>query len=285
MPYLSLFAGMLCFGWSNCLWKPLQENSTAQRLIFQRSLWTVPLIALAGLLVGPGIDASSLRIAVKSIPYILLSLAGLWSFVRSMKYQPAGISGSVILYIGFFGSLVAWIFAGDKLPVHFVYTALLYITGLVLISPGMFRTNTPWRGTALALVASLCWAFANLGLKQGIERSGIWNLSLVQEFTVLCVSGLIHAATRNGGNTGEQDLGIKNNLMAILPLSLLTIGGVIFSNASLGQIPVLHFALITMIQPVTTLFVSAVIYKEQLSLRQWIGGFLLMAGSVLCAID
>lgn len=238
----------------------------------------------AGLL-GSGIDAPALQIATKSIPYILLSLAGLWSFVRSMKYQPAGISGSVILYIGFFGSLVAWLFAGDNLPAYFVYTALLYIAGLILISPGRVKPGTPWRGTALALVAALCWAFANLGIKQGIEQAGIWNLSFVQECTVLCVSGLIHVATRTNGHSGTQPLGKPNNLMAILPLSLLTIGGVLFCNASLGDIPVLHFALITMVQPVTTLFVSALIYKEQLSLRQWVGGLLLMAGSVLCTID
>lgn len=285
MPYVFLFVGMLCFGWSNCLWRPLQKQLTTAKLIFLRSIWTVPLIAMTGVLMGNVTDFNSLKIAITNIPYILLSLAGLWSFVSSMKYQQAGISGSIILYIGFFGTLVAWYFTGEKLPKHFSYTVILYITGLFLISPGMIRDRTPWRGRVLALIAALCWAFANLGMKQGIEQAGLWNLSLVQECTVLCASGLFYLGTRTPGVTESTTATGSGNPIQILPLALLTIGGVILCNASLGKIPVLHFALITVVQPVTTLFVSALIYKEQLSLRQWFGGILLMAGSVFCAIN
>lgn len=285
MDYLFLFAGMICFGWSNCLWRPLQERSTALHIIYRRSLWTVPMIALAGITLGAGLSPESLILAILHIPYILLSLAGLWCFVRSMHYQPSGISGSLILYIGLFGSIVAWAFAGDQLPKHFFYTVVLYISGLVLISPGMLRFDTPWRGTLLALVAALSWAFANLGMKKGIEQAGVWNLSLIQEFTVLSLCGLILFAKRKTTDNIETITPNPTTYASLLPLALLTVGGIVFSNASLGRIPVMHFALITMVQPVTTLFVSALIYKEQLSARQWAGGFLLITGSVLCAIE
>ena len=285
MDYLFLFAGMICFGWSNCLWRPLQENSPALELIFTRSLWTVPMIALAGLAVGTGLTTEKLLLAVRSLPYILLSLAGLYCFVRSMHYQPSGISGSLILYIGLFGSLVAWAFAGDRLPVYFGYTLVLYLSGLLLISPGMFRFDTPWRGTILALLAALCWAFANLGLKRGIEESGVWNLSLVQEITVLGLCGLILFVQKTKATRLDPENPIRPPYQLLIPLALLTVGGIVFCNASLGRIPVLHFALITMVQPVTTLILSAFIYKEKLDTRQWIGGALLIAGSVLCAIE
>jgi len=243
------------------------------------------MIALAGSILGPGLSTQSLNLAFHHIPYILLSLAGLWCFVRSMHYQPSGISGSLILYIGLFGSVVAWIFADDQLPVHFIYTVVLYLSGLVLISPGLLRFDTPWRGTLLALLAALCWAFANLGMKKGIEKAGVWNLSLVQELTVLTLCGLFLFVQRKKPGDVEPVSPEPLAFIRLLPLALLTVGGIVFSNASLGQIPVMHFALITMVQPVTTLFVSALIYKEQLSTRQWAGGFLLIAGSVLCAIE
>lgn len=285
MPYVYLFVGMLCFGWSNCLWRPLQSQGTTERLIFLRSLWTVPLIALTGGILAKGIDTNSLQIAFAHLPYILLSLVGLWSFVSSMKYQQTGISGSIILYIGFFGSLVAWVFTDDKLPVYFGFTAILYGIGLALLSPGSMKNVTPWRGTVLALLAALCWAFANLGVKQGIERVGFWNLSLMQECTVLCTSGLLHLYTRKPPPVPSGVNIQPNTYSSILPLSLLTIGGVVFTNIALGELPVLHFALITMTQPITTLLVSAVIYKEQLSRRQWTGSLLLIAGSVLCSLN
>ena len=285
MDYLFLFAGMICFGWSNCLWRPLQERSTALHIIYRRSLWTVPMIALAGTTIGAGLSTKSIILAVYHIPYILLSLAGLWSFVRSMHYQPSGISGSLILYIGLFGSIVAWAFAGDRLPGHFFYTVVLYLSGLVLISPGMLRFHTPWRGTLLALLAALSWAFANLGMKKGIEQAGVWNLSLVQELTVLALCGLLLFVQSKKPGDIEPANAESPSYIRLLPLAMLTVGGIVFSNASLGRIPVMHFALITMVQPVTTLFVSALIYKEQLSARQWAGGFLLIAGSVLCAIE
>ncbi|MCE2847266.1 MAG: hypothetical protein LW707_09620 [Sphingobacteriales bacterium] len=102
-----LFAGMTCFGISNCLWKPLQENASTSTLLMYRSLWTVATLGLIVLIWG-GHETPTLSSVLRCIPWILLSLLGLWCFVRSTRYQPSGISGTLILSLGFFGALVAW---------------------------------------------------------------------------------------------------------------------------------------------------------------------------------
>jgi drug/metabolite transporter (DMT)-like permease len=221
---------MTCFGISNCLWKPLQENASTSTLLMYRSLWTVATLGLIVLIWG-GHETPTLSSVLRCIPWILLSLLGLWCFVRSTRYQPSGISGTLILSLGFFGALVAWLGAGDSLPRNLFGLILIYGTGVLLIDPAPLRLRAPHKGTLLVLAAALCWALGNMGFKQCVSETGIWTFSLLQEAMVLAAGfALVSRSKRH--NTGPW----AKPLMALLPLAGLTLGGVLACNAAISQL-------------------------------------------------
>lgn len=215
-----------------------------------------------------------------SIPWIFLSLLGLWFFVRSTRYQSSGVSGTLILCLGFFGALAAWLGEGDQLPRNFPLLATLYVLGVVLLDPEMLRLRVPGKGTFLVLAAAACWAFANLGFKTYITAEGVWVFSLVQESVVL-LSGLALGLFLK---TERTRFPLHTGLKMVWPLALLTLGGVIGCNLAMDRLSVMQFAWIAMVQPVTTLFVSSIIQREPLTIRQLTGGMVLIIASILSSL-
>lgn len=279
-PVLLLLAGMICFGWSNCLWKPLSRRMNMGDILFHRSIWTVAILSAVFFitpLAGAG-DWKSLYHSLRWIPWIGISFLGLLCFTHSLKDHPSGISGSLILYMVLFGSIVAHFFAGDQLPSHFGWILAMYICGLILLDPQFLQLRLPVRGTWLSLAAAACWAIANLGFKGGIMDSGPWAFSLTQELTVLLATGMMQFGQRISLPRFTSRLG------TVFLISLLTIGGVVCCNLALGKLSVMQFTLISIAQPVATLFISNLYFKEELQAKQWFGGFLIISGSTLCAI-
>jgi drug/metabolite transporter (DMT)-like permease len=70
----------------------------------------------------------------------------------------------------------------------------------------------------------------------------------------------------------------------VWPLALLTLGGVIGCNLAMDRLSVMQFAWIAMVQPVTTLFVSSIIQREPLTIRQLTGGMVLISASILSSL-
>ncbi|MFM9007783.1 MAG: EamA family transporter [Bacteroidota bacterium] len=273
-----LFAGMTCFGISNCLWKPLQQNASTATLLMYRSLWTVAALILMVFIWGSH-ETRTPDSVIRCLPWIGLSLLGLWCFVRSTRHQPSGISGTLILSMGFFGALAAWLGAGDALPRNLIVLTLIYGLGVLLIDPAPLRFKPPHRGTLLVLAAAACWAIANLGFKPCVAETGIWTFALLQESVVL-ITGFVLV---NRGVEAKHNT-LPRPLYTVLPLAGLTLGGVLACNVAISQLSVMQFAWISTVQPVTTLFVAALFFGERLTFRQLSGGLLLISGALLSTV-
>lgn len=269
---------MTCFGISNCLWKPLQERHQTGALLMYRSFWTVTVLALALIFFRPE-GLPGFTTLLRGVPWIALSLLGLWCFVRSTTHQPSGVSGTLILSLGLFGALAAWLGAGDAPPRNLGILVILYGAGVLLIDHKLLERRIPTRGTLLALTAAACWAIANLGFKQLVQETGLWTFSLLQESVVFVVGAVIALRNKAVQSKPVRAAGLTDTLA----LALFTLGGVLGCNLSIGRLSVMQFAWISAVQPVATLFVAALFLGERLPIRQLIGGLILIAAAILSA--
>ena len=282
MILLISFTGMLCFGISNCLWRPAFRVMNLAGILFYRSFYTVIIMSLLLMVYYsffPQNPPDLIQFSVlKALGWILLSFAGLVLLTVSLRYNPAGISGSVVMTIGIFGAFAAHFIRNDPWPEYLLYIIYLYAVGFALIDKAVLRTFLPDRGVTLALCAAACWALANLGFKEGIEEMGAYTFAWLQELVVLTGSGvwLGYQKIQKGHTVTE-----KQENGPIFLLALLTLGGIVCANVALGQLSLMQFACISMVQPVATMVISKWIQREQISTRQLAGAAFLLAGAFL----
>lgn len=283
MPELLIsFAGMLCFGISNCLWRPAFRVMNLAGVLFFRSLYTVMIMTLL-LMVYYGFFSHDIpdilhRSVLKSIGWILLSFAGLILLTVSLRHNPAGISGSVVMAVCIVGACTAHFIRNEPWPEYLLYIIYLYAVGIALIDKAVLQTFLPDKGVLLALSAAACWGVANLGFKEGIDQMGAYTFAWLQELVVLTGSGawLLHRKMQAGYAVTEKEGKVHIPLMA-----LLTLGGIVCCNVALGRLSLMQFACISMVQPVATVVISKWIQREQISPRQLVGATFLMAGAFL----
>lgn len=276
------FAGMLCFGISNCLWRPAFRVMNLAGVLFFRSLYTVMIMTLLLMVYHgffshdtPDILHSSV---LKSIGWICLSFAGLILLTQSLRYNPSGISGSVVTVLSLFGGLTAHFIRNEPWPEYLLYIIYLYAVGIALIDKAVLQTFLPDKGVLLALSAAACWGVANLGFKEGIDQMGAYTFAWLQELVVLTGSGawLLYRKMKTGHTVEE-----KQEKGHILILAFLTLGGIVCCNVALGRLSLMQFACISMVQPVATVVISKWIQCEQISARQLTGAAFLLAGAFL----
>ena len=280
MTFLYLFFGMICFGVSNCLWRNLQKSFSDSQLLLYRSLITVPLLLLicwyidSNYLLNP-IDYISPFLS--AVPWIVISLLGLYLFIASIRLQASGISAAVVLWGSLFGVMMSYFIDHTPFPSNILSISILSIAGLLLIDSELFKKIKPNKGTSLAMGAGLCWAIASRGFKSEITVTHPSLFALFQEMVVLIISLALVFAQRKSTSLEYTSTPIKG----ILIIALLTIGGIMGSNLAIANSNMMYFSLISAVQPATTVIVSRFFQKEDISNIQIIGAILLITAAAL----
>lgn len=282
------FAGMLCFGITNCLWRPAYRSMERTHVLFYRSVLTVLLLSVwlmgyhvLGNVPPPDIFRTN---TFEYGAWILLSFAGLLLLTRSLMLTPAGISGSVVMALSLFGALVAHFFRGEPWPGYLLHIVYLYVVGLALIDKSVLRTFVPDRATLLALGAAACWALANIGFKKGIGEVGAYTFAWMQELVVLILSGAWLLIRKGTGAPVPEEMDEQRSRAPIVLLAVLTVGGIVCTNLAIERLTLMQFAWISMVQPVATVVVSKWVQREEMSIRQLLGAAFLMAGAFLTLV-
>lgn len=282
MAFIFLFIGMVCFGISNCLWRDLQLKYSDFQLLFSRSIITLLILTILHTLFEEKnifINEHNLRLLAFSLPCILVSLIGLLLFIKSLKYQASGISGSVILWSILFGVLFSKGIDKSPLPDNFPLVIILYLTGIALIDKNIIKVSLPNKGTLMALGAGLCWALASRGFKTGISATNPTAFAMFQEATVLIIAA---TALLYQKNFPRITINLSNTIFRdVAILALLTVGGIIGTNLAFKSSTLIYFTLISAAQPATTVIISKFIQKEEINSRQIIGAILLIIGAII----
>ena len=282
MAFIFLFIGMVCFGISNCLWRDLQLKYSDFQLLFSRSIITLLILTILHTLFEEKnifTNEHNLRLLVFSLPCILVSLIGLLLFIKSLKYQASGISGSVILWSILFGVLFSKGIDKSPLPDNFPLVIILYLTGIALIDTNIIKVSLPNKGTLIALGAGLCWALASRGFKTGISATNPTAFAMFQEATVLIIAA---TALLYQKNFPRITINLSNTIFRdVAILALLTVGGIIGTNLAFKSSTLIYFTLISAAQPATTVIISKFIQKEEINSQQIIGAILLIIGAII----
>ena len=280
MNFLYLFFGMICFGVSNCLWRNLQQSFSDAQLLFYRSLLTVPLLLLICWYVDSNYLFKStdyISPFLSAVPWIVISLLGLYLFIASIRLQASGISAAVVLWGSLFGVMMSYFIDHTPFPSNILSISILSIAGLLLIDSELFNKIKPNKGTLLAMGAGLCWAIASRGFKLEITVTHPSLFALFQEMVVLIISLALVFAQRKSTSLEHTSSPIKG----ILIIALLTIGGIIGSNLAIVNSNMMYFSMISAAQPATTVIVSRFFQKEDISNVQIIGAILLIVAAGL----
>lgn len=291
MASVFVLLGMMAFGVSNVIWKPLLTDFTVNTLLFRRSCWSALILSIllaAGtwfffrpewvlhLTARQGNYPLSHSIGL-SIFYILVSLSGLYLFIFSLKLQPVGISGMVVCTSTLLSALLGWIIMNEPFHPVLVFSLSISTIGMLLMDQTSLRRFHFNKGIGLALLGASCWGFANLGFKKMIPETGVLQFSLLQEAVVLAISGAAVWWTRRGTRTETVKASVSGNAM-IFFISLCTVVGVVFCNLGMKELPISRFALLVLAQPLSTFVIAGTWLAEKTTLEQKTGALLILVG-------
>jgi drug/metabolite transporter (DMT)-like permease len=283
--------GMIAFGVSNVIWKPLLPKMTVNTMLFRRSCWSAGLI-LVLFLAGQWICLRPewyLKLTesenyypiheslLRSVGSILISLLGLYLFIHSLKHQPAGISGMIVCISTLLSAFLGWSLLHEPFHWELIFSLSISLLGVLMMDRTGFRTLSLNKGIAWALLGACCWGIANLGFKKMIPETGVLQFSLMQESVVVLVSGIGLLGFGRQEPEPPDSTGIQVHLL-IFVISLLTILGVLFCNLGMSRLPVSRFALLVLAQPLATFVIADLWLKEKTTWSQKFGAFLILAG-------
>lgn len=235
-------------------------------LIYEKTKNTVPFrwmdilkvagISVFGYYISAVFDFAGLIYVEASIERLVLFLYPTMVIILSMIFlkKPITAKQVIAISVSYIGLLIAF---GNKLIVH--------------ASPGF------WFGISLILVSAITYAVFLTISDKLIKQVGSVRFSTVATLT-MCFCIIVHAnVTGKGTITGfPSQVYISCILMAVLS----TVIPVYMFNYAMSQLGASNISIISCFGPVCTLFLSAMMLKEVITLWQ-IAGTLIVVGGVL----
>jgi drug/metabolite transporter (DMT)-like permease len=247
---------------------------------FFRALYAVPfLVAIAWFQNGrtaSGMRAPRERRLAFASGLILAVDLNLWH--ESIALVGAGL-GTVIANVQVvFVAIAAWLLHGERPTRQTIGTIALVLAGVALTS-GLARHDaygaSPVLGAAVGLLAGLCYA-AFLLVFRAANRSLAPVSGPLLDSTIGTVAGALVCAHFDRHFTLTPHASAQVWLVLLAVVSQV-IGWLLIATA-LPRLPAVETSVMLLVQPVITVLWGVLIFKERLSLVQWIGSTIVLAG-------
>lgn len=284
---------MVSFGISNCFWEKPVKQIPALNLILIRSFLTSCCFALLIVL----IELKQLNIPLNHVVHYngltftgvlsaificFVNYWGLYFFLKSMQHTDARIS----IVIGTAGSLILvliGILFYHERPTIFSYGYMLFFTlgwwFIENLRKDALRFN--WsKGVAYALLCMLFWRSAGF-FPMVIEKVGILYFSIILELTVCFTTLSILLLKRQMPTIKLLKQQLKTYYKHIFMLVICGFCGVLLFNIAISGTQLYTFALIGMLQPLTSVVLGSFMFKTRLTIYQTIGILILLVGMAL----
>jgi drug/metabolite transporter (DMT)-like permease len=254
-PYLVLFRGIIASLFFGLLWLTLALSKTD----------------VSGIIKNPFSFGDFFR----TIVLCLVCALGLVFFLKSMKYTPVSITVA-LSSVNIIGILVTVFIVGERFNLIYVFSFSLAILGILLVQKFNFKNlSLQWnKGATYALLASLFWGATYPLFKFASPAVGALPLSFILETAVTAVT-LVWVLTRQEKQPISKLLS-PAQLKHYGILALLLIGGTIFFNLAIQQVSVLSLNLLGNFQFIVSIVLGILIYREKLTLGQFIGVSLIL---------
>lgn len=283
MGHLLISLCILSFGISNCLWVyPLKKLSYLQVIILRSFITSLLFGILLVLNLATEVDSHriethlSLTEIFKAIALSGFSYFGLFFYVKSLQEEKVSIAVPVSSISSFFGVLTAAVFLKEVLSFSFYVSALTLVVGVFLVDGKPLRSIRFTKGITYNLFAAFFWGVSFALFVFPVKAVGAVAFSLILELTV-CVGSLILFRI----DMLHWSFPIYKIDNSIFLLSILGFGGVVFYNLSLTYLPISTISLLSMLTPIVSLIAAAMLFRERLTQRQYIGIVMIFFGLVV----
>ncbi len=248
---------------------------TAYQMLFWRFLFASLL--LLPLLKGYSIRHISLKglLSCLGLGGIFYSLSS-FCFFQAIPYIGSGIAMVIFYAFPLIVAFLNWIIDHQKLTPRELLAIVLMIPGVLLLALSNDVQFDPF-GIVLGMGSALFYGIYFYASKRGGE-----HLPPVWASLMVCVGNMLFFALicwqGNGFNTPQSNgswgycVGIAL-LGTTLPLWLLFVG--------LKKVPVTKAALISVLEPISTVMIGVIVLDETLSFLQFFGMIIILAAAIL----
>jgi drug/metabolite transporter (DMT)-like permease len=289
---LFVIISSLFYGFSNAYWKRATANLPFFILIFCRGLLTSTvfgtlwLIEIRTGIFGPYVGqlkTFTLQQLTITISLCLMSGFGLYFFVKSMQ---GGIVNLVapLSSLNIFGLLTATFVLGEPWKTSYWLPIAIMTMGLLLLffSKQTLKLNqTQKKAMGYGLLAALIWGFDYTLFKIPIKWMGVLPFCFLLEISITFFSFCLVMQHKL---TLKPYLVDKKNIKNTFILAFCLLGGSLFMHIAYLSTSIAQINFFAQTQLIFTLLFGAILYKNQLALRQWLGILLLIISIVLIAV-
>ncbi len=193
--------------------------------------------------------------------------------------MPAGLASLVLQSQAFFTVLIAALVLRERIERHHVLGMSIAVVGLVMLDAGAPSGAVPLIGFLLTLCAAFCWSMGNIVLK-GVGKVDMLGLvvwgALLPPVPFLLLSAIFEGPQRIADSLANVTL--QGVLSVFYLAGVATLVGYVLWGRLLARHPVARIAPLSLLIPVVGLLCADWFLGEHLSLWQWIGGVVVLAG-------
>lgn len=276
--FIKYILALLLFG-SNGIWAAAIALSS-QEIVFLRLLLGAIALVVMFLVTRPKIMALRHK---RDLAFLALSgcAQGVLFLFLFRAYQLVGVSlASLAYYCGpVLVILVSPLFFREKLTRWKVLGFLFVLAGVVLVNGQAALDGKPLWGLVCAGLASLMYAVLVVATKKNEHIHGLENPCIQLLVSLLTVS--LYLAFTQGFSIQVQ----PGDWLPILVLGLLNTGlGCYLYYSSIGHLPAQQVAIFGYLEPLSSVFYSALLLHEVLFPLQWVGGLLIVFGALFAEL-
>lgn len=276
--FIKYILALLLFG-SNGIWAAAIALSS-QEIVFLRLLLGAIALVVLVLVTRPKLLALRYK---RDLAFLALSgcAQGVLFLFLFRAYQLVGVSlASLAYYCGpVLVILVSPLFFREKLTRWKVLGFLFVLAGVVLVNDQAALDGKPLWGLVCAGLASLMYAVLVVATKKNEHIHGLENPCIQLLFSLLTVS--LYLACTQGFAIQVQ----PGDWLPVLVLGLLNTGlGCYLYYSSIGHLPAQQVAIFGYLEPLSSVFYSALLLHEVLFPIQWVGGLLIVFGALFAEL-
>lgn len=201
-------------------------------------------------------------------------------YIASLQHVPAAL-GSFLLYLNpVFVAIGAAMLLGERLRRRGLAALALAVLGLALMAfaPGVAASST---GVILALASALCYAGVILAVRHLTATEPPLRIAAMLMLGATCSFGLFAAATGTLAPPPSAEVGLQVVVLALL----CTAFSVATMYLALPRIGAPRAALVSTLEPVSTVAVAYVVLGEWYTPLQFAGGGLILLAVALLALE
>lgn len=271
--FLVMLAGFLygCFGFLAI--KIVNDGSSMEEMLFWRFF-------LSALIVLPFTYSQKLKFKKMVISSFFCSIIYAFStWVYFIAVLKIGTGLSMVLFFTFpaIVCILNWVINKEKPSKTIILVLLVVLIGIYFISKSFLNTND-FFGICSGLLA---------GFGYGIYIFCSKNLgnSVIQTTFIVCISSCLFFLALNFKSSLCFFPKIPNNwtytIMISIACTIIPIFSLLWATRFISTI---YIAILSVVEPVTTLLISHFFLKESISIFQWTGVFVILVGIVLLNI-